>query len=337
MAGLKSANRHEKQGSKLYGTIYYMRRNYAKMGALLLICAGLSLSTVHPLAEEQIAPDDPEMPDNTAVIIPVVNAYETPDQEEYTPPNEADSMDEIFFDESEMEELKSRYDNIAVYSADETLDVPIVNLYNTVSMQEMTGIVGVSESDVQYDITFPFKPSLFRRLESGFGFRSIFGGVSFHTGIDITSWDGTNTEITSVEDGTVIATYDGCANGEFLTTGSSAGLSPGCAYGGNFVRVLSDYQVDQTTTVPVVFTYLHMSPYTLTVNVGDEIKAGDTLGKMGNSGISLGTHLHFSSSVLPHNIYLLENAVGRSLNSGVSDVFESKYTYVDPTIFLDWR
>jgi len=39
--------------------------------------------------------------------------------------------------------------------------------------------------------------------------------------------------------------------------------------------------------------YAHLQPGSITVNVGDEIRAGQVLGLLGNSGNSVGAHLHF--------------------------------------------
>lgn len=39
--------------------------------------------------------------------------------------------------------------------------------------------------------------------------------------------------------------------------------------------------------------YWHLAPNTMTVKVGDKVKAGDKVGIMGTTGLSTGVHLHF--------------------------------------------
>ncbi len=40
-------------------------------------------------------------------------------------------------------------------------------------------------------------------------------------------------------------------------------------------------------------TYGHMDPGSIAVTVGDQVKAGDVVGRLGNSGNSTAAHLHF--------------------------------------------
>lgn len=48
--------------------------------------------------------------------------------------------------------------------------------------------------------------------------------------------------------------------------------------------------------------YAHLAPQSVTVHVGDHVKAGDMLGLLGNSGNTTGPHLHFQISDRPSTI-----------------------------------
>lgn len=65
-------------------------------------------------------------------------------------------------------------------------------------------------------------------------------------------------------------------------------------------------------------TYAHMIPGSLTVSVGDLVKKGDVLGRVGNSGASSQPHLHFHVS----RIFDTQNSSGLN-GSALPYVFES--------------
>lgn len=99
-------------------------------------------------------------------------------------------------------------------------------------------------------------------LTSTFGYRYIFGGTSFHGGIDIANSTGTN--IYAADGG--IVTYAGWMSGY-----------------GYLVRI--DHQNGYTTY------YGHNSK--LLVSVGDKVHKGQHIAEMGNTGRSTGSHCHF--------------------------------------------
>lgn len=103
-------------------------------------------------------------------------------------------------------------------------------------------------------------------------------------------------EVYAVADGTVVSVQDGKPEN---TPNVMMKAETHDDYGGNHVIL---------RIAPNVFAlYLHLHPGSLTVKVGDVVKAGAPLAKIGNSGPSLGPHLHFSISDKP------DPSAGRSL------------------------
>ena len=106
-------------------------------------------------------------------------------------------------------------------------------------------------------------PSAFH--SSGFGWRD-FNGGSYHQGLDMAAPEGT--EFYAALRGTVImVSNDGSWNG-------GAGNWVVIAHGNGLVT-----------------KYMHASE--ILVEVGDQVLAGDVIGKVGNTGESYGAHLHF--------------------------------------------
>jgi hypothetical protein len=76
--------------------------------------------------------------------------------------------------------------------------------------------------------------------------------------------------------------------------------------------------------------YDHLAPHSVTVHVGDRVKAGDKLGLLGNSGNTTGPHLHFQISDRPSTLdttalpfvfksMLLESRISANLDQIDSD------------------
>ncbi|MDX2470666.1 MAG: M23 family metallopeptidase [SAR324 cluster bacterium] len=108
---------------------------------------------------------------------------------------------------------------------------------------------------------------------SRFGFRSdpFTGKPKLHRGMDFSN--GPFTPIYSPGDGTVVATYQNAGYGNFLVI---------------------DHGYD------VVTRYAHLSKYE--VKVGQKVKRGDLIARMGNTGRSTATHLHYEVLVRDQHV-----------------------------------
>ncbi len=108
-------------------------------------------------------------------------------------------------------------------------------------------------------------------ISSPFGWRLIYGKREFHLGIDLPNTVGT--PILASDGGKVVF----------------AGFSP--SYGYN-VRI---EHADGYSTL-----YAHLSK--VTVRVGDKVYQGQEIGKMGSTGVSYGSHLHFEVRINNENV-----------------------------------
>lgn len=103
-------------------------------------------------------------------------------------------------------------------------------------------------------------------------------------------------EVFAVADGTVVSVQDGKPE---MPPNVLMKPTTNDDYGGNYVIL---------EIAPKVFAmYLHLHPGSLTVKTGDVVKADQPLARIGNTGPSMGPHLHFSISDRP------DFATGRSL------------------------
>ena len=118
------------------------------------------------------------------------------------------------------------------------------------------------------DFQLPLSPGSNGKLtvSSGFGYRMISGKRDFHEGIDFKG--NTDTPIYAATDGVVQA----------------AGVGQGY---GNRVRIMTKTAKGDT----IYTTYGHLN--SISVKQGQQVKRGDHIGGMGNTGHSFGTHLHF--------------------------------------------
>ena len=108
------------------------------------------------------------------------------------------------------------------------------------------------------------RPCSYTSITSPFGYRNAptSGASSYHQGVDLDT--GTNWPVVAAKAGTVVfAGYSGAA--------------------GNYVKI--DHR-DGFTSI-----YMHLNSYC--VSVGQNVSAGQNIGKTGATGVATGDHLHF--------------------------------------------
>ncbi|AOZ72487.1 hypothetical protein BK816_03575 [Boudabousia tangfeifanii] len=129
-----------------------------------------------------------------------------------------------------------------------------------------TALTEKPEEPVGQDLFWPLARGTYR-LSSGFGMRvnPVLGIYRLHAGIDMAG--GAGTPITSAADGIV----------------SRVGWISGLGY-----SVAIYHPTQNVTTV-----YGHMISGSSPLHQGQELKAGDFVGKLGSTGNSTGPHLHF--------------------------------------------
>jgi hypothetical protein len=136
-------------------------------------------------------------------------------------------------------------------------------------------------------------------------------------------WYSFGAEVVAVADGAVVAMRNDMPNETPLAAPTHV-RGPG-DYGGNHVIL---------EIAPGVYAFsAHMQPGSVTVEVGDTVVAGDVLGLLGNSGNSVGPHLHFTLVDYPNPL------VGNSLPmvfpdymlAGMVSAEAMRAAYADPT------
>lgn len=165
--------------------------------------------------------------------------------------------------------------------------------------------IGSSSTETRDGITYATGDPSSTTITSYFGNREdpFNGEIKNHTGLDIASSDGSlgTINIIASKDGTVI--YPSASDP--INCSSSANKDSNCGGGyGNYVMIEHS---DGTVTL-----YGHLYENSITVKSGDIVKSGQVIGKMGSSGRSTGSHLHFEiringTRVDPQNYVTIEN------------------------------
>jgi len=122
-------------------------------------------------------------------------------------------------------------------------------------------------------LAWPLKNTVPYHISSGFGWRKdpVSGGCACHGGLDIAASEGS--DILASADGKVVFAAKG-------TQGSGYNLY------GNTVSIYHRNYGYSTM-------YGHMQDNSITVKIGQDVKKGQVIGKLGNTGKSTGPHLHF--------------------------------------------
>lgn len=149
-------------------------------------------------------------------------------------------------------------------------------------------------------IAYPLEPGQYR-VSSPYGFRRhpIFGRYLMHAGIDLAAPLGT--PIHAVAEGTVV--YSG-----------------GGRLGRSSELVIIEHRVGETTFYS---WYVHMYPEDVAVSVGDSVRAGEVIARVGNNGNSTGPHLHFEIHLQDPGLGLDAASRGVSPAAAVSELPET--------------
>jgi len=129
-------------------------------------------------------------------------------------------------------------------------------------------------------------------ISDGFGYRMLENRYDFHGGIDMALPEGT--EVYPAADGKIVRTGRGCKEAEdkceIISEEPKRYNYPecGCGYGlGNYV-VIKHYMSGET-----FYTfYVHLEDVAGGLKEGDRVTTNTLIGSVGNTGYSMGTHLH---------------------------------------------
>lgn len=165
--------------------------------------------------------------------------------------------------------------------------------------------IGSSETTVESGITFARDNPETTKITSGFGPRnlSLANASTYHKAIDIGGGREGQTNIIAAADGIVTVINTGCVAGNKACGGRL----------GNYVKIEHGDGI--------VTRYGHL--YSVSVSTGQEVKQGQVIGKMGNTGNSTGPHLDFQ--VLDHGtavnpLNYVSAATPRPTNCGTTTI-----------------
>ena len=142
--------------------------------------------------------------------------------------------------------------------------------------------IGSTQTTESGGVLFASGAPQYTTINSEYGPRTLDGKSGFHNGVDLHG-DLNSTYVIAAMDGTVQSTYNKCISS---VNDYDCGLVKG---GGNSVTILDKFGN--------INHYYHLYENSILVKEGDSVKQGQVLAKVGNSGHSTGSHLHFEIRV----------------------------------------
>lgn len=141
--------------------------------------------------------------------------------------------------------------------------------------------IGSDETTTENGVTFATGEPAYVNVNSNFGYRSApttsnGTGSTNHGGVDLRGLLGVTNVIASI-DGEVVEIVNNCHGGTYHSCGAR----------GNYVKV------KDASGAEIIYQHLD----SLTPRVGDTVRQGQVIGKVGDSGNSGGAHLHFEIRV----------------------------------------
>ncbi len=137
------------------------------------------------------------------------------------------------------------------------------------------------------DATFPVGPRVYYPARFGIDWIRLgpdgrpFGGEGIHNA----DWYGHGADLLAVADGTIVDVREGVP--ENATVGTREIPMTASNIAGNYVLL------DVGDRHDAFALYGHAIPGSITVRIGDRVRAGQVLGRLGNAGNSDAPHLHF--------------------------------------------
>lgn len=180
--------------------------------------------------------------------------------------------------EQNIQEIISRkadINEILFYENDESDIVDDINI-EIVESKNYYWPIGSNETSESDGVTVAVGDPAYIKINSYFGMRKhpIDNVYKMHKGIDIAGKEG-ETNVIAAKSGKVVEIKNGCTPG-----------NTSCGYGyGNYIKL-------QHPDGKYTF-YAHLHNNSIKVSVNDEVKQGQVIAKVGNTGNSTGSHLHF--------------------------------------------